>query len=105
MAKDKITVVGAGNVGATTAFIAATRHLGEIVLIDIVKGLAEGKALDMAQASPIQWSQQTMLGTTDWAAIAGSEVVIIACGIPPQTRDESRRPVGHQHEDRPGRQP
>jgi malate dehydrogenase len=82
MAKDKITVVGAGNVGATTAFIAATRHLGEIVLIDIVKGLAEGKALDMAQAGPIQWSQQTMLGTTDWAAIAGSEVVIIACGIP-----------------------
>jgi malate dehydrogenase len=82
MAKDKITVVGAGNVGATTAFIAAAKHLGEIILVDIVKGLAEGKALDMAQASPIQLSQQEILGTTDWAATAGSDVVIITSGIP-----------------------
>jgi malate dehydrogenase len=82
MAKDKITVVGAGNVGATTAFIAATRRLGQIVLVDIVKGLAEGKALDMAQASPIELSQQEIVGTTDWAATAGSDVVIITSGIP-----------------------
>ncbi len=82
MADDKITVVGAGNVGATTAFIAATRRLGEIVLVDIVKGLAEGKALDMAEASPIELSQQEIIGTTDWAATAGSDVVIITSGIP-----------------------
>jgi malate dehydrogenase len=82
MAKDKITVVGAGNVGATTAFIAATRRLGQIVLVDIVKGLAEGKALDMAQASPIELSQQEIVGTTDWAVTAGSDVVIITSGIP-----------------------
>ena len=82
MAKDKITVVGAGNVGATTAFIAATRRLGQIVLVDIVKGLAEGKALDMAEASPIEKSQQDILGTTDWATTAGSDVVIITSGIP-----------------------
>jgi malate dehydrogenase len=82
MGKDKITVVGAGNVGATTAFIAATRRLGEIVLVDIVKGLAEGKALDMAEASPIELSQQEIIGTTDWAATAGSDVVIITSGIP-----------------------
>src|SRR5512146_2042896 len=82
MAKDKITVVGAGNVGATTAFIAATRRLGQIVLVDIVKGLAEGKALDMAEASPIELSQQEIVGTTDWAATAGSDVVIITSGIP-----------------------
>jgi malate dehydrogenase len=82
MATDKITVVGAGNVGATTAFIAATRRLGEIVLVDIVKGLAEGKALDMAEASPIELSQQAIVGTTDWAATAGSRVVIITSGIP-----------------------
>jgi malate dehydrogenase len=82
MAKNKITVVGAGNVGATTAFIAATRRLGEIVLVDIVKGLAEGKALDMAEASPIELSQQEIVGTTDWAATAGSDVVIITSGIP-----------------------
>ncbi len=84
MAKDKITVVGAGNVGATTAFIAATRRLGEIVLVDIVKGLAEGKALDMAEASGLVGATHAspVLGTTDWAATAGSDVVIITSGIP-----------------------
>ncbi len=82
MAANKITVVGAGNVGATTAFIAATRRLGQIVLVDIVKGLAEGKALDMAEASPIELSQQNIIGTTDWAATAGSNIVIITSGIP-----------------------
>ena len=52
MAKDKITIVGAGNVGATTAYIAATGQLGDIVLLDIVEGLAEGKALDIAESAP-----------------------------------------------------
>lgn len=82
MAKDKITVVGAGNVGATTAHIAATRRLGQIVLLDIVDGLAEGKALDMAEASPIYGSDQNVVGTTDWAATADSDVVIITSGMP-----------------------
>ncbi len=82
MAKAKITVVGAGNVGATTAYVAATRNLGEIVLVDIVKGLAEGKALDMAEASPIQLSEQRVVGTTDWAVTAGSDLVIITSGVP-----------------------
>ena len=82
MGKDKITVVGAGNVGATTAYIAATRRLGEIVLLDIVKGLPDGKALDMAEASPIDLSQQEIVGTTDWSATAGSDVVIITSGVP-----------------------
>jgi malate dehydrogenase len=82
VAKEKITVVGAGNVGAATAHMAATRRLGEIVLVDIVKGLAEGKALDMAEASPIERSQQDVTGTTDWAATAGSDVVIVTSGVP-----------------------
>ena len=82
MATQKITVVGAGNVGATTAFIAANRRLGEIVLLDIVKGLPDGKALDMAESSPIQLSQQEIVGTTDWTATAGSDVVIITSGVP-----------------------
>jgi malate dehydrogenase len=82
MAKDKITVVGAGNVGATTAFLAATRRLGQIVLVDIVKGLAEAKALDMAEASPIELSQPEITGTTDWEATAGSDLVIITSGVP-----------------------
>ncbi len=82
MARQKVTVVGAGNVGATAAFIAANRRLGEVVLLDIVKGLPEGKALDMAEASPIQLSQQEVRGTTDWNATAGSDVVIITSGVP-----------------------
>jgi malate dehydrogenase len=82
VAKEKITVVGAGNVGAATAHLAATRRLGEIVLVDIVKGLAEGKALDMAEASPIELSQQDVTGTTDWATTAGSNVVILTSGVP-----------------------
>ena len=82
MGKDKITIVGAGNVGATTAHLAAGRRLGEIVLLDIVEGLAEGKALDMAEASPIQLSEQTVLGTTDWEATADSDLVIITSGVP-----------------------
>jgi len=82
MAKNKITVVGAGNVGATTAHIAATRRLGQVVLLDIVEGLAEGKALDMAEASPVYGSDQNVVGSTDWAASAGSDIVIVTSGVP-----------------------
>ncbi len=82
MAQGKITVVGAGNVGATTAHIAATRRLGTVVLLDIIGGLPEGKGLDMAEASPIYGWQQDIIGTTDWAATAGSDVVIVTSGVP-----------------------
>jgi len=82
MAKNRITVVGAGNVGATTAHVAATRRLGQIVLLDIVEGLAEGKALDMAEASPIYGSGQNVVGTTDWSMTADSDVVIVTSGMP-----------------------
>jgi malate dehydrogenase len=78
----KITVVGAGNVGATTAFLAALEQLGDIVLIDIVKGLAEGKALDMAQASSLCGYSGKVTGTTDWSATADSDIVIITSGLP-----------------------
>jgi len=82
MAKDKITVVGAGNVGATTAHIAATKGLGDIVLLDIVEGFATGKALDIAQASPIRLSSQGISGTCDWRQTADSDIVIITSGFP-----------------------
>jgi len=82
MARNKITIVGAGNVGATAAHIAATRQLGDIVLIDIVKGLAEGKALDMAEAAPVQLYDCNMVGTLDWKETAGSDIVIITSGLP-----------------------
>jgi malate dehydrogenase len=82
MARNKIAIVGAGNVGATTAHIAATRQLGDIVLIDIVKGLAEGKALDIAEAAPVQLYDLNIVGTCDWENSAGSDIVIITSGLP-----------------------
>jgi len=88
---NKITVVGAGNVGATTAHIAASRELGDIVLIDIVKGLAEGKALDMAEAGPVQGYSCKITGTTDWAAAQDSSIVVITSGLarkPGMSRDD-----------------
>lgn len=82
MARSKITIVGAGNVGATAAHIAATRQLGDIVLIDIVKGLAEGKALDIAEAAPVQLYDCDVIGTLDWKDTADSDIVIITSGLP-----------------------
>ena len=82
MAKNKITVVGAGNVGATTAHIAAEKHLGEIVLLDIVKGLAEGKALDIAEAAPIELYDSNITGTCNWEKTTNSDIVIITSGLP-----------------------
>lgn len=82
MARQKITIVGAGNVGATAAYTAANKELGDIVLLDIVKGLAEGKALDIAEAGPIQLYNCNIVGTTDWQETAHSELVIITSGLP-----------------------
>lgn len=82
MGKDKITIVGAGNVGATTAHIAAMQELGDIVLIDIVEGLAEGKALDLAEAAPVQAYDCKITGTTDWQETKNSNIVIITSGLP-----------------------
>jgi len=82
MARERITIVGAGKVGATTAHIAATKQLGDIVLLDIIEGLAEGKALDIAQADPIQLYDSNIVGTCDWEKIADSNIVIITSGLP-----------------------
>ncbi len=91
MKKNKITIVGAGNVGATTAFIAATKQLGEIILIDIVEGLAEGKALDIAQAAPVELYDAKITGTRDWEKTSNSDIVIITSGLarkPGMSRDD-----------------
>jgi malate dehydrogenase len=82
VAKRKITVVGAGNVGATTAHLAAMENLADIVLIDIVEGLAAGKALDLAQAAPLSGYDVKITGTTDWTVAKGSDIVIITSGLP-----------------------
>jgi len=91
MGTDKITIVGAGNVGATAAHIAATRELGDIVLIDIVEGLAEGKALDIAEAAPVQLYDSEITGTLDWGKTTDSDIVIITSGLarrPGMSRDD-----------------
>lgn len=82
MSKAKITVVGAGNVGASAAFIAASKGLGDVVLLDIVEGLPQGKALDMAQAKGVYASAGNLVGTNDWDDTAGSDIVIITSGMP-----------------------
>ncbi len=82
MKKNKITVVGAGNVGATTAHIAAIRDLGDIVLIDIVDGFAQGKALDIAQSGGVYPFSGKVTGTCDWSETADSDIVIITSGLP-----------------------
>jgi malate dehydrogenase len=84
MGRAKITIVGAGNVGATTAHWCAAAELGDIVLIDIpqVDGMPQGKALDLMQASPIMGFDANIKGTTDYADTAGSDIVVITAGIP-----------------------
>ncbi len=82
MARKKITVVGAGHVGATTAMWLARKELGDVVLIDIVEGIPQGKALDMMEAAPIEGFDVSITGTNDYADTAGSDVVIITAGLP-----------------------
>lgn len=84
MRRAKITIVGAGNVGATTAHWCASMELGDIVLVDIpdTEGMPAGKALDLMQSSPIMGFDSTITGTTGYDETAGSDVVVITAGIP-----------------------
>jgi malate dehydrogenase len=80
--RKKITVVGAGRVGETTAHILAERGLGDLVLVDVVPNLAEGKALDLMQLRPIDGADITITGTTAYEATRGSNVVVVTSGMP-----------------------
>ncbi|NVB42344.1 malate dehydrogenase [Pseudenhygromyxa sp. WMMC2535] len=80
--RNKITVIGAGNVGATTAHWAATRHLGDVVLVDIKEGMPQGKSLDLAESAPAMGFDLKLVGSNDYAATAGSDVVVITAGVP-----------------------
>lgn len=84
MGRAKITIVGAGNVGATTAHWCAAAELGDIVLLDIprTEGMPKGKALDLMQSSPIMGFDSNIVGTTTYDATADSDVVVITAGIP-----------------------
>lgn len=78
----KVTVVGAGNVGATVAQRLAEKELADVVLVDIIEGVPQGKSLDLAEASPIEQHDAHLTGTNSYEASAGSDIVIITAGIP-----------------------
>ncbi|MEJ2010770.1 MAG: malate dehydrogenase [Anaerolineales bacterium] len=78
----KITIVGAGQTGATTAHFLAERSLGEIVLVDIVEGMPQGKALDLTEAMPVIGSDVKVRGANDYGPTKGSDIVVITAGLP-----------------------
>ncbi len=81
MSRKKITVIGAGHVGATTALWLGIKELGDIVLLDVVDGVPQGKALDMMEASPMEGFDSAILGTTSYEDTANSDLVIITAGL------------------------
>lgn len=91
MARKKITVVGAGNVGATTAHWLVSKELGDVVLVDIIEGMPQGKALDLLQAGPVEGFDSRLVGTNGYRETAGSDIVVITSGIarkPGMSRDD-----------------
>lgn len=89
--RNKIAIVGAGNVGATCAHWAAAKELGDIVLVDVVDGIPQGKALDLMEAAPVEGFDAIITGTNSYADTAGSDVVVITAGIarkPGMSRDD-----------------
>ncbi|UCD36596.1 MAG: malate dehydrogenase [Nitrospiraceae bacterium] len=91
MVNRKVTVAGAGNVGATTAQRLAEKELSDVVLIDVLEGMPQGKALDLAEAAPIEKHDARLTGSNGYEASAGSDIVIITAGIarkPGMSRDD-----------------
>ncbi len=82
MGRKKITIVGAGNVGATTAHWAAEKELGDIVLVDIVEGMPQGKALDLMESRPVEGFDVNITGANDYEETSDSDLVIITSGLP-----------------------
>src|SRR5215204_326263 len=91
MARNKVTVIGAGNVGATTAQRISEAGIADVVLIDIVEGLPQGKGLDLAEAAPVVRHDSRVTGSNDYAESAGSDVIVVTSGLarqPGMSRDD-----------------
>jgi malate dehydrogenase len=91
MARKKIALIGAGNIGGTLAHLAAQKELGDIVLFDVVEGVPQGKALDLSQCGPVEGFDASVTGTNDYADIAGADVIIVTAGVarkPGMSRDD-----------------
>jgi malate dehydrogenase len=82
MARKKIALVGAGQIGGTLALLAGLKDLGDVVLFDVVEGVPQGKALDIAQAAPVEGFDASYVGTNTYDALKGADVVIVTAGIP-----------------------
>ncbi len=82
MARPKIALIGAGQIGGTLAHLAAIKELGDVVLFDIADGTPQGKALDIAESGPVAGFDAALKGTTDYADIAGADVCIVTAGVP-----------------------
>ncbi|EQB14454.1 malate dehydrogenase [Sphingobium lactosutens] len=82
MARKKIALIGAGNIGGTLAHLAAQKELGDIVLFDIAEGIPQGKALDLSQCGPVQGFDAAVTGTNDYKDIEGADVIIVTAGVP-----------------------
>ena len=82
MARKKIALIGAGQIGGTLALLSAQKELGDVVLFDVVDGVPQGKALDIAQSAPAQGFDSTLKGTSEYKDIAGADVVIVTAGVP-----------------------
>ena len=90
-ARAKLTVVGAGNVGASVAQYAVEKELGDVVLVDVIEGIPQGKALDLAQAGPVHHYDSCLVGSNGYDETAGSDIVVITAGLarkPGMTRDD-----------------
>jgi malate dehydrogenase len=91
MARSKIALIGAGNIGGTLAHLAAAKELGDVVLFDVVEGVPQGKALDLAQCGPVEGFDAHLKGSNDYADIAGADVIIVTAGVarkPGMSRDD-----------------
>ena len=82
MARKKIALIGAGQIGGTLALLAGLKQLGDIVMCDVVEGVPQGKSLDLAEASPVEGFDASYTGSNDYAAIAGADIVIVTAGVP-----------------------
>src|ERR1051326_2379067 len=82
MARNKIALIGAGQIGGTLALLAGLKELGDVVLFDIMEGIPQGKALDLVEASPVEDFDAKIAGSNDYSIIAGADVVIVTAGFP-----------------------
>ena len=89
--RNKIALVGSGNIGGTLAHLAAIKELGDVILFDIAEGIPQGKSLDLAQSGPVEGFDSKMIGTNDYKDLKDSDVVIVTAGVarkPGMSRDD-----------------